>query len=102
MNSVEKQLTPAIEAFGIGDLVTQEVSNLTNGIEGGKLLNEEFQESARAISSKITTVALTATNAETILSLSKALCELQKAFFGSDMNNSAHLPATSFEQHLRN
>ncbi len=102
LESVRKQLTPAIEAFGIGELVEQEIDDLTSSIDGGKLLNQEFQASAKILANRITTIALTINNADTILALAKALCELQRAFFGQDTNASAHLPATSFEQHLRN
>ncbi len=102
LESVRKQLMPAIEAFGVGELVEKEITELTESIKGGKLLNQNFQDSARALSNKITQAALTSNNAETILSLAKALCELQRAFFGSDNGGgSANLPATSFEQHLR-
>ena len=102
LDSVRKQLTPAIEAFGIGELVDSEVQTITNGVEGGKLLNQELQDSASAIANKITSAALTANSAETILQLSKALCELQRAFFGNDSAPSGNLPISSFEQHLRN
>lgn len=102
LESVKKQLTPAIEAFDVGELVNEEVDKITNGVDGGKLLNQEFQDSASAIANKITTAALTASNAETILLLSKALCELQRAFFGNDSGPQSNLPISSFEQHLRN
>ena len=103
LESVRKQLKPAIEAFGVGELVEIEVEDLTKGIEGGKLLNQEFQHTASTLANKITSAALVSNNADTILSLAKALCELQNAFFGSSSNPAAtHLPATSFEQHLRN
>ena len=101
LESVRKQLLPAIEAFGIGELVETEIKDLTKGIDGGKLLNQELQASAKAIANKITQAAIIANNSDTILQLSKALCELQRAFFGSDNGPSANLPATSFEQHLR-
>jgi len=101
LQSVEKQLIPAIEAFGIGELVNTEVQTLTNGIEGGKLLNQEFQATASTIANKITSAALTANNSDTILQLARALCELQNAFFGREINTTTNLPATSFEQHLK-
>ncbi len=102
LESVRKQLMPAIEAFGIVELVEEEISDLTKGIEGGKLLNQEFQDSAKALANKITQAAIISNNADTILALSKALCELQRAFFGTESGGgAANLPATSFEQHLR-
>jgi hypothetical protein len=102
LDGVRKQITPAIEAFGVGELVEEEVSKITNGIEGGKLLQQELQNSASAITSKITTAALTANNADTILTLTKALCELQRSFFGERSTPVNGVPITSFEQHLRN
>lgn len=104
LESVEKQLEPAIDAFGIGELVKAETHELAEGITGGQMLNTELQESATTLSRKIGSVAAASNNAETILSLAKALCELQKAFFGSDNpmgNGAAGLPISSFEQHLR-
>lgn len=102
LDSIKQQLVPAIDAFGIADVVETEIDELKEGVDGGKLLNQEFQDSAKTLSKRITSAALTSTNAETILSLSKALCELQRAFFGSDVGGgSANLPASSFEQHLR-
>ena len=103
LESVRKQLKPAIEAFGVGELVEIEVEDLTKGIKGGKLLNQEFQATASTLANKITQAALISSSADTILQLSKALCELQNAFFGSSAAPAAtNLPATSFEQHLRN
>ena len=102
LSSVRQQLMPILEAFDVEDQIDGEIQTITNGVSGGKLLNEDFQASARAISNKITTVALTANNAETILSLAKALCELQQAFFGKETVPSGNLPMSSFEQHLRN
>lgn len=103
LESVQKQLKPAIEAFGVGEIVESEVEHISKGVNGAKLLSEEFQDAARAISLKITTAATTSNNAETILSLSKALCELQRAFFSSDAGGTAgNIPLSSFEQHLKN
>jgi hypothetical protein len=104
LDSVEKQLEPAIEAFGIGELVETESHELAESISGGSLLNKEFQTSASAIAKKITSVAAASNNADTILSLAKALCELQRAFFANEtnsINNPAGIPLSSFEQHLR-
>ena len=93
---------PAIEAFGIGELVEGEIKNLTESIDGGKLLDQELQLTAKTLTNKITTIVLTTNNAETILLLAKALCELQTAFFSSaSIPVTSHLPATSFEQHLK-
>jgi len=102
LESVKQQLMPAIDAFNVAEQVDKEVQTLTNGIAGGKLLNEDFQESARAIANKITTVALSSSSSESILNLSKALCELQNAFFGKETVPSGNLPMSSFETHLRN
>jgi hypothetical protein len=102
LDGVKKQLIPAIEAFDMEEEVNGEVQKLTNGIDGGKLLNQEFQDSASAIANKITITAMAANNAETILLLSKALCELQRAFFGGDSAPASGLPISSFEQHLKN
>lgn len=103
LESVKKQLVPAIDAFDIGEAVEGEVERLKTGIEGGQLLDKTFQNSANAIANKITTVAMASNNAETLLSLSKALCELQKAFFAPDQGpGGTNLPVSSFEQHLRN
>lgn len=101
LESVTKQLTPAIEAFGIGELVEEEVKDLSDRVEGGSLLNQELQDAGSALASKIKITATVATSAETILSLAKALCELQNAFSGQTGGIGA-LPATSFEKHLRN
>lgn len=100
LESVTKQLTPAIEAFGIGELVHDEVQDLTERIDGGSLLNQELQRAGSALANKITQTATVATSAETVLSLAKALCELQRAFMGD--SGVGALPATSFERHLRN
>ena len=103
MEGVKKQLTPAIEAFGVGELVEEETTHITNGIESGKLLDQEFQDSARALSNKIMLASVSANNADTLLTLSKALCELQRAFFGNDLGaGGSNLPLSTFEQHLRN
>lgn len=100
LESVTKQLTPAIEAFGIGELVEEEVSDLSDRIDGGSLLNQELQEAGSALANKIKITATVATSADTVLSLAKALCELQRAFMGD--SSVGALPATSFEKHLRN
>ena len=102
LESVHKQLMPAIEAFGIGELVEGEIKNLTESIDGGKLLDQEFQRTAKVLTNQIKTIVLTVNSAETILLLAKALCELQNAFFNSSsIPITSHLPATSFEQHLK-
>lgn len=101
LDSVTKQLTPAIEAFGIGEAVEGEVQNLTERIDGGSMLNQELQEAGSALANKIKLTATVATSADTVLSLAKALCELQNAFMG-DKGGVGALPATSFEKHLRN
>jgi hypothetical protein len=101
LQSVRKQLMPAIEAFNVGELVEDEIHNLTNSIDGGKLLNQEFQSAAKALAIKITQAAVISNNADTVLSLAKALCELQRAFFGAETVPAGTLPTTSFEQHLK-
>jgi len=98
LESVTKQLTPAIEAFGVGELVENEVHTLTNGIAGGKLLSEDLQNAASVLTNKISQAAVMANNADTVLSLSKALCELQNAFKQSDISSIAQ---AGFEKHLR-
>lgn len=100
LESVTKQLTPAIEAFNIGELVEDEVNDLSERIDGGSLLNQELQAAGSALANKITQTATVATSADTVLSLAKALCELQRAFNGETGGIGA-LPATSFEKHLR-
>jgi len=100
LNSVTKQLTPAIEAFGIGELVENEVQDLSDRIDGGSALNQELQKAGSQLATKIIQTAVTATTAETVLSLAKALCELQRAFFG-DGKATGTLPITSFERHLK-
>jgi hypothetical protein len=102
LDSVSKQLKPAIEAFDIGKAVEGEVEDLSKRIDGGSLLNQELQEAGSALANKITSVATVATNADTIMALAKALCELQNAFCGKTNNGVGALPATSFEKHLRN
>lgn len=103
LESVSKQLQPAIEAFNIGEAVEGEVQDLSKRIDGGSLLNQELQQAGSALANKITSVATVATSADTIITLAKALCELQTAFYGNSNNNSVGaLPATSFEKHLRN
>jgi hypothetical protein len=102
LDSVRKQMVPAIDAFGVGDAVEKEVNGIAKGIEGGQLLDQQFQESASAIANKITSVAMASSNADTLLSLSKALCELQRAFFAPDSASPSNIPLSSFEQHLKN
>jgi len=98
LESIKRQLTPAIEAFGIGELIDKETVLLANGITGAKLLKEDLQTAASALVNKIKVAALAANNADTLLSLAEALCKLQIAFKPSGMD----LPApTSFEKHLR-
>ena len=99
--SVTKQLTPAIEAFNIGELVEEEVHDLKERVDGGSMLNQELQQAGSALANKITQTATVATSADTVLSLAKALCELQRAFFGDGQGTGAQ-PATSFEKHLWN
>ena len=104
LDSVKANLTPAIEAFGIGELVDEEVKELSKSINGGKLLDREMQFAATAIAKKIAQTAVISNNAETVLALAKALSELQIAFFGNGAHSSPiALPgAGSFERHLRN
>lgn len=101
LDSVRKQMVPAIEAFDVGDQVEREVDALADGINGAQVLDKQLQQSASAIANKITSVAMAANNADTLLSLSKALCELQRAFFAPDSASSHNIPLTSFEQHLK-
>ena len=108
LESVKKDLTPAIEAFGIGELVEDEVHELSKSVAGGKLLNQDLQQAASALAQKITQVAIVANNAETVLSLAKSLSELQTAFFGPGAHGAGAasgapgLPAPgAFERHLR-
>ncbi len=98
LESVTKQLIPAIEAFGIGELVKEEVTTLTSGINGAKVLNRELQAAASVLTNKIIQVAVIATTSDTILSLAKALAELQVAFKISDSNGAIK---GSFEKHLK-
>ena len=100
LESVTKQLTPAIEAFGIGELVEEEVHDLSERIDGGSMLNQELQAAGSALANQIKQAGAISSSADTILSLSKALCELQRAFYGDGQGTGA-LPATSFEKHLR-
>jgi len=102
LESVSKQLKPAIEAFDIGKEVEGEVEDLSKRIDGGSLLNQELQQAGSALANKITSVATVATSADTIMSLAKALCELQNAFAGERTSGIGALPATSFEKYLRN
>ena len=99
LDSVTKQLTPAIEAFGIGELVAEETKELSKSVRGGNLLNQELQTAASSLTKKITAVSLVVNNAETLLALSKALVELNNSFKPSD--GGASLGAASFEKHLR-
>ncbi len=99
LESVTQQLIPAIDAFDIGDLVEGEVQSLTERIDSGSVLNKELQDAGKALANKIKLTGAISTSADTILSLAKALCELQRAFNGD--NSGAGLPVTSFEAHLR-
>jgi hypothetical protein len=102
LESVKKQLKPAIEAFGIGELVEEQVQDLSDRVDGGSALNQELQQAGSALANKITQAAIGASSADTVLSLAKALCELQRAFFGdSSGGGPGAIPATSFEKHLR-
>lgn len=100
LESVTKQMTPAIEAFNIGEAVEGEVATLKGQINGGTALDEELQRAGSALANKITQTATVATSADTVLSLAKALCELQRSFFGDGSSN-GNLSITSFEKHLR-
>jgi len=97
LESVTRQLSPAIEAFKVGELVDREVTELTKGINGAKLLSQDLQEAASELTKRITLTAAIASNSETLLTLADALCKLQMAFKGNELNS---LPATSFEKHL--
>jgi len=106
LDSVTNELTPAIEAFGIGELVEDEVHELSKSVAGGKLLDREMQTAATALAQKIAQVALLANNAETVLTLAKSLAELQTSFFGPGGSSSANSPLGlpspgAFERHLR-
>lgn len=100
LESITKQLIPAIDAFDIGELVESEVHNLSDRIDSGSMLNQELQSAGSALANKIRTAGTISNSADTILALSKALCELQRAFNG-DTGGIGALPATSFEKHLR-
>jgi len=105
LEGVKKQMVPAIDAFDIGEEVEEAVHGLAESASGGNILNTQLQDSASAIAKKITTVAMAANNADTLLSLSKALCEIQRAFFANEIggaNGAAGIPLSSFEQHLKN
>jgi len=104
MESVKEKLTPAIEAFGVGELVEAEVHELSTGIKGGQLLNVELQNAASAIANKIKGAATVSNNAETILSLAKALVELQNSFFGAGAHGAGGAQDASvldFERYLK-
>lgn len=101
LESVTKELVPAIEAFDIGPQVEEQTHILTKELNGASVLNDELQNAGLALANKIKQAAAVSANADTILALSQALCELQTAFFGNTINTNATLPASSFEKHLR-
>jgi len=109
LNAVTNELTPAIEAFGVGELVEEQVHELSMSVAGGKLLDQQMQAAAIALTDKIAQVAVIANNAETVLILAKSLSELHVSFFGAGggisrggSSNELGLPAPgSFERHLR-
>lgn len=98
LESVTKQLTPAIEAFNIGELVESEVRDLAKSINGAQILNIELQAAALALTNKITQVAIIANNADTLLNLAKAICELQAVF---KISNPDMPVIGSFERYLK-
>lgn len=102
LNGVKQQLMPIAEDIDAVEALDGEIQTITKGIEGGKLLNEDFQDAARAIANKIAVSATTTNSAESVLHLSKALCELQNAFFSREATPASHLPMSTFEEHLGN
>ena len=103
MESVKKQLMPAIEAFGVGELVEEQTKELTKSIHGGQQLNIEFQSAASELANKIKQAAVISNNADTVLSLAKALVELQNSFFGQGAMGagSASSSVLDFERYLK-
>ena len=87
----------------MGELVDEEVTKLANGIEGAKILNTDLQTAASAVANRISQVAIGATNAETLVSLSKALAELNSSFFPqtNQLPGANGAAPSSFEKHLR-
>lgn len=103
MDSVKKQLTPAIEAFGVGELVEAQVHELSASIKGGQQLNQEFQGAASALANKIKQAAVISNNSDTVLQLAKALVELQNSFFGAGAHGTGQgqVGVADFERFLK-
>lgn len=104
IESVKHQLVPAIEAFGVGELVEEAAHDLSAKVTGGRQLNGEFQSAASALANKIKQAAVVSNNSDTILQLAKALVELQNSFFGAGAHGAGGSQGASvadFERFLR-
>jgi len=77
-DAVGKQVAPLLDGWGIDKTLSGEVADVKAlvGLAG------DFEAAGSALANKIVLAATISNNADTVLSLAKALSELQVAFFG--------------------
>lgn len=103
LEAVKKQMMPISDAFEMGELVDDALDGIKGEVEAGKLLSEDFQDTAGTLANRIKMCALAnGSQADTLLVLAEALCKLQTAFFSSNNTASPNLPMSSFEDFLKN
>lgn len=98
IEAVKKKAEPAIEAFGVD--MDKEVAIIREGVQGGQQLDLEFQSAADALAHRIKILATTANSAETLITLAKALAELQTAFYGQGAHSEQSIK--DFESFITN
>lgn len=86
LEAAKKELEPAQLQLTGSAAIEGELESIRESISKGEMLEQEFQTSALALSRRINTLAQSATQAETVIMLAKALAELQTAFFAKGTN----------------
>ena len=98
VKSVGENTLPALEVFNIGEALAEATQTLITKEDG---LDSKTNDAAVAIANKITQAAVLATNPDTLVTLTEALCKLQLTFFGSSDSGSGATGPGSFESFLR-
>ena len=101
LDAAKKELMPAF-ALTPSEAIEGELETLKEGLQGLNHLETNLQNAASTLANRINTMALTATTAETVVMLSKALSDLNTSFFAKGTNVQVNnLGGEGFERLLR-
>ena len=101
LEAARKELEPTELVLSDTQAIEGELQSIKESVSKGDLLEKEFQDSALALAKRINSLAASATQAETVVMLARALSELQTSFFAKGANVQVNNFNSGFEEYLR-